>query len=315
VVEANAVYLATNGTDVAPCDRARPCIDFLFGLQQLNGQRTHLIFAPGSYTSVRNSVTQAPSPSVEIHGHGATMTAGNSDAASLRVTVPTKIRNLTLINADSTGYGLNLQAATELANVTVKAPNAIGAFAPLVASNIEAQATSTGLNTSSTVTIDRAVIHGGTHGITASSGTLDITNALIYNTTGSGVQITGANGQIKFSTIARTGLNTSESEVFGVECGGQVTLVSSIVYTFFSNPEVRPPTTSCMFAGGTIVGPKAQIGATNVDPSFVNESGFNFHINGNSPARDAVDTGPALDFEGDPRPRGARFDIGADEAP
>jgi len=28
-----------------------------------------------------------------------------------------------------------------------------------------------------------------------------------------------------------------------------------------------------------------------------------------------VDTGPATDFEGDPRPRGPRFDIGADEAP
>jgi hypothetical protein len=46
----------------------------------------------------------------------------------------------------------------------------------------------------------------------------------------------------------------------------------------------------------------------------VNPANNDFHLGPNSPARDAVDAGPTLDFEGDPRPRGDRFDLGADEA-
>jgi hypothetical protein len=57
------------------------------------------------------------------------------------------------------------------------------------------------------------------------------------------------------------------------------------------------------------------IGALNINPSFVDAAGRNYHLAAGSPARDMVDSGPALDFEGEPRPRGARFDIGADEAP
>jgi len=53
----------------------------------------------------------------------------------------------------------------------------------------------------------------------------------------------------------------------------------------------------------------------NLDPLFVNPQSRDYHININSPARDMVDTGPSLDFERDPRPRGARFDLGADESP
>lgn len=51
----------------------------------------------------------------------------------------------------------------------------------------------------------------------------------------------------------------------------------------------------------------------NLDPVFVNANGGDFHLSGGSPARDAVNTGPALDFEGDRRPQGVRFDLGADE--
>lgn len=53
----------------------------------------------------------------------------------------------------------------------------------------------------------------------------------------------------------------------------------------------------------------------NVDPLFVNPSTADLHLRSDSPARDVVDDGPGVDFEGDPRPQGARFDLGADEAP
>jgi hypothetical protein len=65
---------------------------------------------------------------------------------------------------------------------------------------------------------------------------------------------------------------------------------------------------------GDIVGPYAVAGSSNADPRFVDEANGNYHLGAGSPARDAVDSGPATDFEGDTRPQGPRFDIGADEA-
>ena len=53
----------------------------------------------------------------------------------------------------------------------------------------------------------------------------------------------------------------------------------------------------------------------NVNPGFADVNQRNYRLAPASPARDLVDAGPAFDFEGDARPRGARFDIGADEAP
>lgn len=64
----------------------------------------------------------------------------------------------------------------------------------------------------------------------------------------------------------------------------------------------------------SIVGPGAVPGGNNTDPLFVNPSNADFHISPTSPARDKAATGPATDFEGDPRPMGASFDLGADES-
>ena len=59
------------------------------------------------------------------------------------------------------------------------------------------------------------------------------------------------------------------------------------------------------------------VGNTNIwgDPSFVNPDGGDYHIGPKSAAIDAgVDAGITSDIDGDPRPIGPAFDIGADEA-
>jgi hypothetical protein len=47
---------------------------------------------------------------------------------------------------------------------------------------------------------------------------------------------------------------------------------------------------------------------------FVNSAQQDFHLATGSPAIDFAQTGPDHDFEGDARPKGAGYDIGADEA-
>jgi len=64
-------------------------------------------------------------------------------------------------------------------------------------------------------------------------------------------------------------------------------------------------------SGGTII-----TGTVNVydDPAFVNPSVWDYHLTANSAAIDAgVDAGVTTDIDGDPRPQGAGYDIGADE--
>jgi hypothetical protein len=52
----------------------------------------------------------------------------------------------------------------------------------------------------------------------------------------------------------------------------------------------------------------------SANPLFVNPAGGDFHLSAGSPAIDAgIDAGLTGDFDGDPRPIGARFDIGFDE--
>ena len=64
----------------------------------------------------------------------------------------------------------------------------------------------------------------------------------------------------------------------------------------------------------SIVGPTALTGSMNTNPQFKNELQRDYHLAASSPAIDLVGSGPATDYEGDARPKGAGFDIGADEA-
>jgi hypothetical protein len=89
-----------------------------------------------------------------------------------------------------------------------------------------------------------------------------------------------------------------------------MTLRASIVWT--PNAAVIP-VRNCTLSN-MIVGPTAVAGANNADPQFVNLTTNDFHVQGGSPARDAIDSGPPIDAAGTARPIGVRFDLGAFES-
>jgi hypothetical protein len=167
--------------------------------------------------------------------------------------------------------------------------------------------------TNTQLTLERARLVGRTgtgYGITGSNATLNAMNVLISGFEERGIEWPTGSGSVDSSTIVDTGSGALDGPS-GVYCSSSMTLRSTIVWT--------PASTLVPFQGcnvvSSIAGPVNAPGAMNVDPLFVSPADLDYHLQSSSPARDAVGTGPALDFEGDARPRGMRFDIGADEAP
>lgn len=151
--------------------------------------------------------------------------------------------------------------------------------------------------------MERTRIRGSIAGF--SGGVIDISNSLVMGQ----ISLPSGQGSIRFSTIVTSGGGTGSQTVPRViKAGTGVTVRESIVWA--GGASDLPLGGGCSVIN-SIVGPTAVAGALNMDPQFVSFS--DYHLSANSPARDLATTGPALDFEGNVRPNGAGYDLGADE--
>jgi hypothetical protein len=256
--------------------------------------------------------TQTTSASeISIHGSGARLVSDTTESMLL-LSIPTSVRDLEIACPAGSAIGAK-QALLE--RIKIRSRYAITAIGSVTIRDAFIEGTAlSGYSIyvqNGELVIERATLVGNTNGIMGWDGShVSISNVLVYGTTDVALHLQRATGSVAFSTIVDTG--SSSSGASGILCPDSVGLPvrSSIIWT----PGARPATSgACMFSA-TIAGPVGVAGAMNIDPRFVDPAARDYHLSTISPARDAVDVGPATDFEGDARPSGPRFDLGADEA-
>ncbi len=311
------LYVSTTGADAGTCPMMSPCATLGYALTQLHSPNRDIVLAPGSYAD--NVTIVSGALTVGLHGGGATLIpAGTGSIAITTNTTPVLISDLALkgevtgaAGMVSTGSGLVTLRSVSLADtgpLTINGPAAATDLSVTTPSSIGVV-----VNAGGNLTLDRAMIFGGLAGVACTSRTahMELTNVLIAGAVDEGVVIEGCSGFVQFSTIAdNDGGTLAQTQV---DCGtGPFPITSTII--------AGGPTSTTLVTGTctfttTIASGQTVPNTMNVDPMFVDRADSNYHISASSPAKDAVPTGPPDDFEGDARPQGPAFDIGADEAP
>jgi hypothetical protein len=229
------------------------------------------------------------------------------------ITMPVTVRNLDFFCVS--GGCLQFGAPDSIVAENVKIHDgyqALSTTGNVVLRNLSIRGAQHGISIGSgNLSLDVATIQAATTGIVGTNGSaITISNTLVHGTSDLAIDLYFASGSIVSSTIADAG-GDSGTGPRAVRCGNGGTVRSSIIWA--PGISARVPIEGCNLVS-TIAGPTPAPGALNMNPQFIDAANRDYHLASSSPARDAVDTGPATDFEGDARPQGARFDIGADEA-
>jgi uncharacterized repeat protein (TIGR01451 family) len=167
-----------------------------------------------------------------------------------------------------------------------------------------------------------AAIGGGLY---LQSGDATLHNNVVADNQANGIYIKGGKGQLLHTTIARNASNGVHVANNGADYS-TVVLTNTILVSHTTGIIVTDGNTATLEAtlwgSGTWAnntewaGTGIITGTRNYweDPGFVNPDAGDYHIGANSAARDAgVDAGVNDDGDGDPRPMGHGYDIGADE--
>jgi hypothetical protein len=293
-----------------------PCKSLTYAFAQTSQQTPHIVMNAGAYVDHLNLARAATAPMIFVHGSGATLSNPTGNDGATVVTDRVTFSNLSIVNGSGRAVDLG---SGGLRNVHVTGQSGgLGASGNVTLTDVTFTGTGSGIaidtSGSTTLTADRMTIEGlWTKGIAAVNlgSNVTVTNTLIYGTADLAIDLSRADSaMLAFVTVADSG-SDSGTGPRAVSCAASVVVRDSIIWAPGNTQRVALQ--GCNVAS-SIIGPDPISGVSNADPQFVNAGAHDYHLAAGSPARDAVDTGPVTDFEGDPRPQGPKYDLGADEA-
>jgi hypothetical protein len=322
--ENSVVYVDPTGTDTGECSRATPCKSINFAIGKTSTSKPHVVLASATYTTpplIINSTT-TPATELTIHGGGATITCMSSGGGEpmFGFGIPATLKDATLEYDGGIGHTVSTGAPCVLERITVRpVGSSQGGFLRSLATVSDyrfetsvgpSSGTGISLGSGANLTLSRAVIRGGRWEVRCIDDHQGNECACIeYDRHGHLARY----GLRQFRPDLRDGCEHRN----GGHCYSRDQLSAHVLaedhWTPLMPGSTVPPISSGCSVASTIAGPIGVIGGENTDPRFVKAAGGDFHIGDNSPAIDRVDLGPDHDFEGDPRPNGARWDLGADE--
>jgi hypothetical protein len=312
--EANALYVATTGSDSGTCLRSAPCLTIARAAALLDTTHTMIAVAAGNYPGVFHISVPA------------VLSGPSTDPSQVFLSSPNHDAIIAFLDTATIG----LQGVTVGGNTVANAPQAItiGSGATIAFDRVIVR-DNTGVGTfcsGSTLTVRRYEAYTSQYGILADdASTLNVDRSYLHENKFAGLGAAG-NYTIVNSILAKNAIgfipfgSANSGALDFITFASQTSTVISSTHAISATDSIfsmnnDPPSASVAITY-SLFDATAPAGAGNLSgaPAFVDPNG-DYHIGATSMAIDHADPASTMDhdYDGDSRPHGSARDMGADE--